>query len=494
MALSDLESQDGFLCLKQQYDQVFVPTTEPKHQASEARKFAEALCHQIFEREIGKKPDKFLELNEYFEIFKKHKLDLRYATPHFATIQTIGNYNSHYQGSSQPNVTTEYVQPALNAVDFLMNWYVHTQLQRPNFKFVQGKMTETPPDLGIVTESNNYELEMIGGAIPLNSNFYVIRDVDQEFTDALQRRDSIVLLKGSRQVGKTSLLARGIQRAREAGIQVILTDCQKLPLTQLETLDKFLLTVSSLLAKQLKLSVTPKSVWDFDCVPTLNFEGYFIDHILTATTQPILWAIDEADNLFNHKFSSELFALLRSWHNERALNPKNPCHRLTIAIAYATESYLFIKDQSQSPFNVGTKLMLNDFTLEQIGDLNRRYGNPLKSEVELQEFYQWVSGHPYLVRAGLNEIVKRSQSLTEFQQQAVRDEGVFGDHLRRIVMLLQRDTTGLATVTRNLFRHKCPDEDSFYRLRSAGVLRGESRNCFEFRCKVYEKYLHQHLM
>ncbi len=72
MALSDLESQDGFLCLKQQYDQVFVVTTEPKHQASEARKFAEALC-QIFEREIGKKPDKFLELKEYFEIFKKHK-------------------------------------------------------------------------------------------------------------------------------------------------------------------------------------------------------------------------------------------------------------------------------------------------------------------------------------------------------------------------------------------------------------------------------------
>ena len=104
-----------------------------------------------------------------------------------------------------------------------------------------------------------------------------------------------------------------------------------------------------------------------------------------------------------------------------------------------------------------------------------------------------VSGHPYLVRAGLNEIVKRSQSLTEFQQQAVRDDGVFGDHLRRIVMLLQRDTE-LATVTRNLFRHKCPDQDSFFRLRSAGVLRGESRNCFEFRCKVYEKYLHQHLM
>ena len=492
MALSDLESHDGFPRLYERYLAVFSTTSNADDRAVKARIFAEALCRRLHVQEIGEEPSQSMTLEPYLKTFKNHNLPLSYIYPLIENIQKRGNYAGHDQPGVEP-ITPNYVKSVLTDVDFLMNWYVHTQLQRPNFKFVQGEMTETPPDLGIVTESNNYELEMIGGAIPLNSNFYVIRDVDQEFTDALQRRDSIVLLKGSRQVGKTSLLARGIQRAREAGIQVILTDCQKLPVTQLKTLDEFLLTVSSLLAKQLKLSVTPKSVWDFDCVPTLNFEGYFIDHILTATTQPILWAIDEADNLFNHEFSSELFALLRSWHNERALNPENPCHRLTIAIAYATESYLFIKDPNQSPFNVGTKLMLNDFTLEQVSDLNRRYGNPLKSEAELQEFYQWVSGHPYLVRAGLNEIVKRSQSLTEFQQQAVRDDGVFGDHLRRIVMLLQRDTE-LATVTRNLFRHKCPDQDSFYRLRSAGVLRGESRNCFEFRCKVYEKYLPQHLM
>ena len=47
---------------------------------------------------------------------------------------------------------------------------------------------------------------------------------DQEFNAAIGRSDSIILVKGARQMGKTSLLARGLQQAREAGAQVILTD------------------------------------------------------------------------------------------------------------------------------------------------------------------------------------------------------------------------------------------------------------------------------
>src|SRR5262245_12044597 len=56
-----------------------------------------------------------------------------------------------------------------------------------------------------------------GGAVPLDSPFYVARKTDEEFYKAIARRDSIVLVKGARQVGKTSLLARGLQRARESG-------------------------------------------------------------------------------------------------------------------------------------------------------------------------------------------------------------------------------------------------------------------------------------
>ena len=44
----------------------------------------------------------------------------------------------------------------------------------------------------------------------------------------LARQESIVLVKGPRQVGKSSLLARGLQDARRAGARVALTDLQAL--------------------------------------------------------------------------------------------------------------------------------------------------------------------------------------------------------------------------------------------------------------------------
>lgn len=484
---------EDFSRLQQQYSEIFSPASKPAHLAVDTRKFAEAICRRLFAQEMGKEPEKLLTLEEYFRIFRERKLPIEYIYPHIETLQKLGNYAGHDQRSQEP-ITVGYIQPALSAVDFLMNWYVHTRLQQPHLQFVKGQVTNQTPLDSKLTESNNYELEMVSGAIPLNSKFYVTRTVDEQFMEALQRRHSIVLLKGPRQVGKTSLLARGIQRAREAGIQVVLTDCQKLPAAQMRNLEDFLLMVSTLLAKQLKLPMSPKSVWDSDCMPTLNFETYFMEHILTSTKQPVLWAIDEADYLFNHPFSSEVFSLLRSWHNERALNPITPCHRLTIAIAYATESYLFIKDQNQSPFNVGTKLVLADFTLEQLADLNGRYGTPLRTPAELQEFFNLVGGHPYLVRAGLNDLVSRSLSVSQLRQQATLDEGVYGDHLRRIVMLLHRDPQ-LSEIIRNLFRGKpCPDYDSFYRLRSAGILRGESKDQPQFRCQVYADYLKQHLL
>jgi hypothetical protein len=51
-------------------------------------------------------------------------------------------------------------------------------------------------------------LEAEGGAVPLESPFYIVRSADEEFHKAIARRESTVLVKGSRQMGKTSLLAR----------------------------------------------------------------------------------------------------------------------------------------------------------------------------------------------------------------------------------------------------------------------------------------------
>lgn len=337
-------------------------------------------------------------------------------------------------------------------------------------------------------------LESVGGAVPLDSRFYVVRPTDHEFQAAVARRDSIVLVKGARQMGKTSLLARGLQQARASGARVAQTDFQKLNSNHLATVESFFLALGEFLADQLDLDVLPEQVWDKRRSPNTNFERYLRREVLGKLKTPLIWGLDEVDRLFSCPFGSEVFGLFRSWHNERALDPHGPWSRLTLAIAYATEAHLFITDINQSPFNVGTRLALSDFTLEQVADLNERYGSPLRTRSELDSFYELVGGQPYLVRGALNEMASQNKEFAAIAGVLDRDEGVFGDHLRRTLVLLARDAD-LCEVVRGVLRGK-PNSDStsFYRLRSAGLMKGDSPTEMEPRCAIYGSYLRRHLL
>ena len=178
----------------------------------------------------------------------------------------------------------------------------------------------------------------------------------------------------------------------------------------------------------------------------------------------------------------------------RATDPQGPWGRLTLAIAYATEAHLFITDLNQSPFNVGTRLTLEDFILGQVVELNGLYGSPLREAAQVVHYFGLVGGNPYLVRRGLQEMVTRPLSLADFERQADREDGLFGDHLRRILVLLARDPN-LCEAVRGILQGKpCPTHEDFYRLRSAGVIAGDSPQEVHPRCEIYRRYLERHLL
>jgi hypothetical protein len=336
-------------------------------------------------------------------------------------------------------------------------------------------------------------LEPVGGAVPLDSQFYILRPSDDEFHTAVQRRDSLVLIKGARQMGKTSLLARGLHAARTAGDRVILTDLQKLASDDFRSLRSFLSALSNSVAHQLQLDLAWQRRWENQRAPNVNFEDFWRRDVLGRLPEPIVWAVDEFDRLLVAPFATEFCGLLRSWHNERALNPGGPWRSLTIAIAYATEAHLFITDINQSPFNVGTRLSLRDFTYDEVAELNRRYAEPLRGSEEVAQFFDLVGGQPYLVRRGLHELAERRVRLDGLSDDATQDDGVFGEHLRRLLVALNRDPL-LTAAARSLLTHgEGPRPDLFYRLRTAGVIRGDSASTALFRCRLYERFLRRHL-
>jgi DNA-binding SARP family transcriptional activator len=338
------------------------------------------------------------------------------------------------------------------------------------------------------------DMEPDGGAVPLESTFYVVRPTDEAFDAAIARGDSIVLVKGARQAGKTSLLARGLQQARQIGTQVILTDLQKLTAEQLDSGDAFFYSLAESIIDQLDLSVSLDADWNSRRSWNVNFERFLRREVLGAIPGRLTWGIDEVDRLFGRSFSTEVFGLFRSWHNERYLNPAGPWKKLTLVIAYATEAHLFITDLNQSPFNVGTRLMLEEFVLGEVEQLNRKYRSPLRSRAEIESFLGLVGGNPYLVRRGLHAMASQGLTVQEMIERAGREGSVFADHLRRLLTSLLQNVDLCETMRAVLRAEPCLLSESFYRLRSAGILIGDDVKSARLRCDLYRTYFESHLL
>lgn len=355
---------------------------------------------------------------------------------------------------------------------------------------IQKKPTPIPPEL--MPDFVGYE--PIGGAVPLQSPYYVERAADVEVQTAIKRCESIVLIKGPRQIGKTSLLARVLHQARQDGAKVILTDWQKLGSTELESIEAFFLAQAQSISDQLKLDVIAADCFHPKRAPSANFERFLHDRVFKVIEAPIVWGMDEVDRLFPCPFRDSVFGLFRSWHNERAYDPLGPWQRFTLAMAYATEAHLFIQDLNQSPFNVGSRVVLSDFTKEQISDLNRRYGSPLLDEAEVDKLYQLVGGHPYLVRRSLHEMKKRRWSIEDIESEGDQEDGIFSDHLNGMVVALLMDADLAADLCNILAGEICTSKNSIIRLSSAGVLLGNSPGDVRIRCSLYDRFLRRHLL
>lgn len=334
--------------------------------------------------------------------------------------------------------------------------------------------------------------ESVGGAAPIGSPYYIERPEDNMVYTALAQPGSTILIKGPRQIGKTSLLARALHRARQQGACVLLTDWQNLAHAELESAETFFLSLAHSLADQLDLEGLPEETFLPKRPPSTNFERFLRRQVFPAAEKPIVWGIDEADRLFPCDFCDDVFGKFRSWHNERALDPDGPWRKFSLVLAYSTEASLFIKNANQSPFNVGTRVTLRDLTIEQVGELNARYGALLSPE-DLTRLYRLVGGHPYLVRRCLYAIQHRQGDMAAIEAHADREDGIFTDHLERMRFALLLDAEMAEAVRQWLCEQAVPSQTGFARLCAAGIMTGSAPSEMRPRCQLYERYLKRHL-
>jgi hypothetical protein len=334
-------------------------------------------------------------------------------------------------------------------------------------------------------------VELETGTVKPDSPFYVKRKSDREIIEQIQKKGTTVIVKGPRQMGKSSLLVRAQAEAKKQQQQCCYLDFQFIDQSHLTGLDTLFQYLARKICRVFKTTVKPDDCWDEYLGSKENITGFIKEALLEQAQSPILILMDEVDRLFNQPFRDDFFSTIRGWHNLRAA--EECWNNLNLVIAHSTEPYLWIQDINQSPFNVGFRIELEDFDLQQVKELNVKHGIPLKKDGEIQELIELTGGQPYLVRLGLYTMVKVNYSISQLKETATGDRGPFGDHLRQILWRLQGEKGLSQCLHQVLHKGMCDYETHFLRLRSAGLIKGETRDKVQMRCQLYEDYLRKHL-
>lgn len=332
-------------------------------------------------------------------------------------------------------------------------------------------------------------LEMPEGTMDTQSAFYVERPSDAIAIRTIAQRGVTIAIKGPRQVGKSSLLIRAIEAAVNAGKRVAFLDFQLFDKSALTDAELFFRGFCSWLTYELDMEDRVEEYWKTPLGNSQRCTRYVQRHILKELGKPLVLAMDEVDKVFDADFRNDFFGMLRSWHNSRATTPI--WKQLDLTLVTSTEPYQLIDDLNQSPFNVGLVIELQDFTPEQVANLNQRHGFPLNSSEERQ-LIMLLGGHPYLVRRALYLVASQQISTAELFANATADSGPFGDHLRRHLSLLHDKTELIQGLLQIIRQNSCEDKRIFWRLRGAGLVREEGRVILP-RCQLYAEYFRENL-
>ncbi|MGI8924418.1 MAG: AAA-like domain-containing protein [Fimbriimonadales bacterium] len=325
-----------------------------------------------------------------------------------------------------------------------------------------------------------------GGAVPIGSKFYVRREADRHAEACIERGEGVILVQGPRQVGKTSLLARMMEFSRTAQRAAVLTDFQAMGESRLKEADHLYKTLAHSFATQLGLELDIASEWSEWLGPNANLDA-MLGKLLERSGGRVCWGIDEADLLFDRPYTNDFFGLLRSWHNRRALDAGGPWSKLTLVLTYATEAHLFITDLNQSPFNVGVRLTLKDFSEEDLRTLQARY-EPLRGKDVSTNVFEITHGHPYLSQCAF-AFLSQGGSVEDLAAKAARQDGPFGSHLSRMLVSIAQSEETLAEVKRMLRGEPFEHPTTRYRLQSAGLISISKEGKAEFRVPVDEEFL-----
>lgn len=247
-------------------------------------------------------------------------------------------------------------------------------------------------EIGAESVSTYY---VTGGTLPADASSYVERAADRDLLSALLAGEYCYVLN-SRQMGKSSLSVRTIGRLREDGVRTAFVDLTRIG-AQNVSAEQWYAGLLAETGRTLDLRAEFLRHWKDhqELAPVHRYFGAIREVALPALDSPLVVFVDEIDAVRSLSFpADEFFTAVRACHNARTEDPAYK--RLTFCLVGAATPADLIVDTRMSPFNIGRRIELRDFTPAESAPLAKGLGK--SGSALLERILYWTGGHPYLTQ------------------------------------------------------------------------------------------------
>ncbi|MBV7454932.1 CDC27 family protein [Acidovorax sp. sif1233] len=234
---------------------------------------------------------------------------------------------------------------------------------------------------------------------------------------------------------------------------------------------------------------------DSDLLPHKEHE-YELAIICKSIEGRLIICLDEIDALVGVDYSDQIFSFIRSTYFSGRSNYE-AFYRLGYLLSGVAEPSDIIKNKDVSPFNIGAKIYLEDFSRQELGEFIEKAKLKLPSIV-IERLYEWTNGHPRMtwdVASALEDGIISGIIPDRHYVDSIIQKLYFGDldfppvdQVKKLVVESKEIRDALMSI--HYDRGSSVNEAIRARLYLAGISRMDHKqNMVEFKNKIFEEAL-----